>query len=245
MKLAAALALILAATPALAQDGAADRAFPNGISGTELNRIVAEAMRARGMAGGTQIAANRSFPPCDHLPEMRPANSDWSLIRMSCDAPRPWVRHLRSSARGPRHIASTATTRTQPSGPQVVKLSRSLKRGAVITGADIELVASSGGSDGLGAFSDPSDVIGRTLSANVGEGRILLARQLEQNWLITRDIPVEIGFQASAVSVSMPGIALENGQLGELIEVRNTSSGRILRAFVAGPQKVQINAKTQ
>lgn len=244
MKLAAALALILAAAPALALDGAADRAFPNGISGTELNRIVAEAMQARGMAGGTQIAANRSFPPCDHLPEMRPANNDWSLIRMSCEAPRPWVRHLRSSARGPRHIAST-DTRMQPSGPQVVKLSRSLKRGAVITGADIELAASSSGSDGLGAFSDPSDVIGRTLTANVGEGRILLARQLEQNWLITRDIPVEIGFQDSAVSVSMPGIALENGQLGELIEVRNTSSGRILRAIVAGPQKVQINAKTQ
>lgn len=244
MKLAAALTLILAAAPALAQDGAAERAFPNGISGTELNRIVAEAMQARGMAGGTQIAANRSFPPCDHLPEMRPANNDWSLIRMSCEAPRPWVRHLRSSVRGPRHIAST-DTRMQPSGPQVVKLSRSLKRGAVITGADIELAVSSGGSDGLGAFSDPSDVIGRTLTANVGEGRILLARQLEQNWLITRDIPVEIGFQDSAVSVSMPGIALENGQLGELIEVRNTSSGRILRAIVAGPQKVQINAKTQ
>lgn len=242
MKLAAALILAIAASPAAALEGDATPVYPNGINGTELNRIVANAMQARGVSGRTQITANRSFPACDHVPEMRPANGNWSLIRMSCAAPRPWVRHLRSTARRARHIPST-TARQQPSGPEVVKLVRSLKRGAVITSADIEL-APSGGSDGLGVFSNPADVIGRTLTANVGEGRVLQARQLEQNWLITRDIPVEIGFQDSAVSVSMPGIALENGQLGQMIEVRNSSSGRVLHAIVAGPQKVQINAKT-
>ncbi len=243
MRLASALALtLLTATGARALDDGAQPAFPNGISGTELHRIVSQAMQAQGLAGSPEIAAKRSFPPCNHVPEMRPANGNRSLLRLSCNAPRPWTRHLRNTAGSPRYVPGN-DAKPQMDGPEVVKLARSLKRGAVITRADIEL-APSGGSAGLGAFTDPSDVVGRKLTANVGEGRVLQARQLEQNWLITRNIPVEIGFQTNSVSVSMPGIALENGQLGQMIDVKNSSSGRVLKAIVAGPQKVQINAKT-
>lgn len=238
------LALALAAAP-IAPAGARDAApaYPNGIDGAELAMIVNRAVRAQGGSGKPQIAANRRFPPCDHVPEAGPANGNWSLVRLSCDAPRNWIRHIRTDGGGGRYRPA-ATTQSEAAGAEVVTLSRSLKRGAVITRADIEL-APAGASSGLGVFTDPSDVIGRKLVANVGEGRILQARQLEQNWLIGRDMRVEIAFQTAAVTVSMPGIALQNGQLGELIEVRNTSSGRILQATVTGPQKVKINAKTQ
>ena len=240
----AALALTLAAAlapPAQARDAAP--AYPNGISGLELTDIISHAMQAQGGSGAPQIAANRTFPPCDHLPEIGPANGNWSLIRLSCAAPRSWVRHIRSKGASTRQAADRARQRTV-AGPEVVRLSRSLKRGAVVTANDIEM-APAGISHGLGVFTDASDAIGRKLIANVGEGRVLQARQLEQNWMIARDMLVEIAFQNSSVSVSMPGIALQNGQLGELIEVRNSSSGRILQATVTGPQKVKINVKTQ
>lgn len=229
------------AAPALARDAAP--AYPNGISGSELADIVNRAMQAQGGNGTPQIAANRTYPPCDHVPDMRPAQGNWSLLRLTCDAPRSWIRHIRTNGGGGRYAPGTPEQRAA-TGPEVIKLTRSLKRGTVITAADIAL-SPAGTSSGLGVFTDAADVIGRKLTANVSEGRILQARQLEQNWLIARDMLVEIAFQNSAVTVSMPGIAMQNGQLGELIEVRNSSSGRILQATVTGPQKVKINAKTQ
>lgn len=244
MKIIAALGLIMATASVVgALENGTASTYPDGIRGTELNRIVTQALKAKGIAGSPHVTPARSFPPCDHVPEITPFNGTWSMIRLTCSAPRRWTRHLRNTARATAYIPGNPAER-QATGPMVVTLSRSLKRGAVVTEADVTLTPASS-SVALGAFSDPADVIGRKLTANVGKGRILQARQLEQNWMIARNVPVEIGFRNSLVSVSMPGIALENGQLGEMIKVRNSSSGRVLQAIVAGPQKVQINAKTQ
>ena len=243
MRVLAVLGVVMTtASAAVALENGATAAYPNGISGTELNRIVTQALEARGIAGKPHVTPARTFPPCNHVPEIAPFNGTWSMIRLSCSAPRSWARHLRSTANAASQVAGTPA-KQRANGPMVVTLERSLKRGAVVTEADIRLTQASS-SAALGAFSDPANVIGRKLTANVGEGRILLARQLEQDWMIDRNMPVEIGFENSAVSVSMPGIALENGQLGEMIEVKNSSSGRILQAIISGPQKVKINAKT-
>ncbi|CUH66546.1 flagellar basal body P-ring biosynthesis protein FlgA [Thalassovita gelatinovora] len=238
------LALTLAATTATATpDGGTGPAYPDGIGGADLTHLLGTALQKRGLSAGGNMSAARSFPPCDHTPEISPSNGSWALIRLSCSAPRPWIRHLRTDARpgptlrGPRPAAPAKT------GTMIATLSRSLKRGSVITQDDIAMVPAGSGA-ALGTFTDPADLIGRRLVTNVAGGRKIQARQLEQNWLITRDTPVAIRFSNSAISINMPGIALENGQLGELIKIRNSSSGRVLRAIVAGPQKVQIIAKT-
>ncbi|WP_323782963.1 flagellar basal body P-ring formation chaperone FlgA [Thalassovita sp.] len=243
LTLALALALI-ATNAAAAPDSGAAAAYPNGIGGADLKHLLDAALQQRGISAGKNISAARSFPPCDHIPSVSPSNGSWAVIRLSCDAPRAWTRHLRTTASLNHSPGTSRPVAPASDGRQVATLSRSLKRGSVITQSDIEMVPAGTGV-ALGTFSDPADLIGRRLVTNVAEGRKIQARQLEQNWLITRETPIAIGFSNSAISVKMPGIALENGQLGDLIEIRNSSSGRVLRAIVAGPQKVQIIAKTQ
>jgi flagella basal body P-ring formation protein FlgA len=66
---------------------------------------------------------------------------------------------------------------------------------------------------------------------------------LDIQHLIEKGHPVAITFQNSVVEVAMPGKALEGGQRGDLIQVRNTASGRILRGRVVERNKIVVEAK--
>ena len=53
-------------------------------------------------------------------------------------------------------------------------------------------------------------------------------------------MPVTIIHNSSHVSVQMEGIALEEGQYGDWISVKNIKSGRIILAKVIDEKKVSI-----
>jgi flagella basal body P-ring formation protein FlgA len=94
------------------------------------------------------------------------------------------------------------------SGVVVAALRRSLRKGAVLTEDDVMMIpAPQKASTGL--FTNASDVIGRTLTQTLGEGRAL------------------------------PGRAVGNGQLGDIIEVENVSSGEIIQGVVEGSEKIR------
>jgi len=58
--------------------------------------------------------------------------------------------------------------------------------------------------------------------------------------MICEDMPVTIIHNSSNVSVQMEGIALEEGQYGDWISVKNIKSGRIILAKVIDEKKVSI-----
>jgi flagella basal body P-ring formation protein FlgA len=86
-------------------------------------------------------------------------------------------------------------------------------------------------------------VIGRTLTVNLGEGRPVLARHLEHNWLVTEGTPVAIVYNAAGMLILASGIAAENGQRGQIIAVRNVGSDRLVKAIVTERNKVRVAAK--
>jgi flagella basal body P-ring formation protein FlgA len=227
------LALCLLAAPALA--GPAD-----GVSGQEAQGLVAEAMRAAGVSGGAQIAAARPLPACAHWPEVGPATpGDWRTVELRCTNP-AWTRSLRTGA------PMTRTDRTAPqdgtpmaTGPGFV-LRDSLSRGAIITAED--LAPAPAGSATPGQVLEADTLIGRRLAVNLAAGRVILARHLEQRWLIEAGAPVVIVSEQPGLSVSMAGEALDNGQQGDRIAVRNTRSGRVIEAEITGRDTVRVAA---
>ncbi|PWK60371.1 flagellar basal body P-ring formation chaperone FlgA [Roseicyclus mahoneyensis] len=216
------------------------RADPgDGVSGAEAQALVAAAMQAARVPGQARIAAARPLPACAHWPEVGPSTpGDWRTVDLRCTAP-VWVRTLRTGAPVP---ASTdpGVEETEPpaTGPGLV-LRESLARGAVIAAEDLAPAPAGTGST-AGQVTDPDTVVGRRLAVNLAAGRVILARHLEQHWLIAEGTAVAIASGGSGISVTTAGQALQNGQRGDRITVRNAGSGRVIEAIVTGPDSVAV-----
>lgn len=209
----------------------------DGLDGTELRALVQDAMSAAGVAGRIEIASLRSYPACDDLPSVAPRQGNWRTVELTCAAPH-WQRALRTEAAG-RAMARSIVNTTQEGTGIALALTQSLTRGTVITAEHVELVPAN--TEHLpGELNSIEAAIGRTLLVNLGESRILQARHLDHNYLVSEGNVVSIHAGLEGFSVSTGGIAMENGQLGERISVRNARSGRILQVVVTDANNVTV-----
>lgn len=211
----------------------------DGLTPGEIEEIVLSAMQEAGVSGRPVLPNTRPFPACETLPVATPRAGDWNTLSLRCAAPF-WTRAIRTNAQTAPARPKAAPVVT--GGTPVVTLTQSLSKGAVIEAHHLTL-APAGDTLDQTVFVDPAQVIGRRLSVNLGRGRPVQARHLDIQHLIEKGHPVAITFQNSVVEVAMPGKALESGQRGDLIEVRNIASGRILRGRVAGRNKIVVEAK--
>ena len=135
-------------------------------------------------------------------------------------------------------------TARQPSNntEKIVKLSRSLRRGEVISKDDLVLV-SSPDHRLVGYFDDLNDVIGRKTNRSLSVNQAVQNRHLEMDWLVQKDQTVTIETQIGGVIVGGLGLALDNAQMGDLLKVLNRSSKVIVEGRVVSEKKVKIITK--
>ena len=225
---------VLAATVA-----GADVNPEDGLSGAEVNEIVQSALNDVGISADPQIAMVRTFPACDHIPSVAPKYDDWTTVSLTCNAPTSWTRAVRTQISATYFASSN---NDDQSSITAVVVNESLPRGTVLTAAHLELQEINDRTTDQ-IFSDPNTIIGRKLTVNLGEGRAVLARHLEIDWLIRENNPVAIVYSGGVFAVTAAGVALQDGQLGELIEVRNIGSDQTIKAIVADRNKVLVAAK--
>ena len=84
------------------------------------------------------------------------------------------------------------------------------------------------------------DLIGRRAKTTIRALAPVYSRQLETNFLVEEDMKVTIIYNGKHISVQMEGIALENGQYGDWINVKNIKSGRVVLAKVVAEKKVNV-----
>ncbi|WP_238547795.1 flagellar basal body P-ring formation chaperone FlgA [Meridianimarinicoccus roseus] len=225
---------------ALATPGQTAPGFPAGLGGDDVIALVTAALAKEGLSARPEIASARRYPACGSAPAVSPRNGDWSTVELSCAGPAPWSRAVRTGLPAAPVMAEPAPQ--TPQGPLVATLVGPLAAGAVIGPDDIALAPAAVGT-GTGAFGRIDALVGRRLATNLGAGHVVLARHLERDWVVTRGKPVAIAFEGGIVSVTAPGIALQDGQQGDLIDIENRASGRVIKGYVAGPNKISVHAK--
>lgn len=224
----AGLVLILAvATMARAEDS------PAGMTGAEVGRLVRQALAAAGQRV-TVADPLRPYPACAARPSVRAHRDSWAMAEISCPSP-PWIRFLRTGlAPDPARDAGKA-----PKVPMVsaVVLKHSLAKGAQIGSDDLMLApVPERGADQT--FAAPGDVLGRRLAQNLGAGKPILARHLEPRWLVRPGTPLVLVAVAGNLTVSAPAEAVTAGAEGDVVEVRNLSTGQRVKGIVTGPHTV-------
>lgn len=235
------LGLALATTAALqipAAAGAAAQTLPEHLIGaTEafLEEQVANYLQRASIGGRYEIQVNRldsrlRMPACDQ-PLVASLESPAQpvgrvTVRVGCQGSSTWSLFVPAQVRLFR---------------QVVVAQRPLARGAILEAQDIDWRERDVGTLTQGYLTEPEQALGSKLTRPVSIDQVLTPNHLERAPVVRKGDHVVISAGGAALSVRMPGEALQAGAIGEQVRVRNLSSQRIIKARISGPGQVVVD----
>ncbi len=194
------------------------------------------------------INEKKLFPKCAHGLNVSPMHQNWKTVSVECDGILPWKIIIRNKFSSTQNVSSFDLNKKSQANVlekrtikkvKVGAIKRSIRRGDVITPTDvIEISISENKATDI--FPNFKDLIGRRAKTTIKALTPVFSRQLETNFMIEEDMQVEIIHHSTHISVQMEGIALENGQFGDWIKVKNIKSGRIILAKVVAEKKVNV-----
>lgn len=119
-------------------------------------------------------------------------------------------------------------------------LSRTVRKGNIINASDIRWVTMPDAQVGRNIIRDTEKLIGMTPRTQIKEGMPIRLSEVNRPTLVKRGALVKINFNTSKISLSAIGKAIENGGKGDVIQVKNNSSDKIITAVVLGENQVQV-----
>lgn len=191
------------------------------IAGASRADIVARAMDDRLKLPACESALTSSTP-------YTATRSSRLTVEVACDSPRAWKIYV--------------PVKLEVFAPVVVA-ARSLPRDAVLAAADITMEDRELASLTRGYVQDPAFVIGQKLKRPVNHGTTVTPNMLLTPPAIRRGQIVTVRAHSDAFSVAMTGTALQNGKLGEVIDITNNSSNRRVQAIVRSARVVEVLLK--
>lgn len=85
------------------------------------------------------------------------------------------------------------------------------------------------------------EVAGMQAARAIEVNEILTQKALHRPSLLRRGSPVTLLYEAGGLRVEAPGLAMEGGKIGEIVQVKNPTSGKLLRGLVVDGRTVRVN----
>lgn len=125
----------------------------------------------------------------------------------------------------------------------LVLASRTLERDEIVQADMLQLASTEISQVRHGLEFNPQALLGLSVRRRITAGQVVGRHLLSQNFLVNNGAIITIAVNLDGFSASTQGTALENGQLGQRIKVRNNSSGIIIEALVTAENQVETQAK--
>ncbi len=212
--------------------------------GAQLKDHVRSVLMARGLNSRPEISDTRRFRACDAPFQVTPMFGGYKTVRLTC----PDIDGFKIAVRTQIDSFVDNSNKTRPNlgreaeFAKFVILSKSLQTGEIIGADDVRLVQRDV-NPGVGYFRDINDVVGRKAKRAININQIIRTRHLELDYAIQKDQSVIIESKIGLVTVVGEGIAVGNAQLGELVKVKNNSSGLVVEGVAISEKKIRIRAK--
>ena len=205
------------------------------INGFEIKTQAKSVVTSSGTPLDLMVSDRRTFFKCAEPLTFSPRmENDWSTVEVNC-ASKNWSTVLRNNRTF--QIEEELEQPFDPLKSKTVVVKKNITKGEVIT--EDHLTFSFKISDDLpGGFTTMSEIIGRKAKFNLARGAVIKTRQLEIVYPVEKGKAVLVVANNSRLSITVNAIALEAGQLGDMIKVKNSRSGKILNAIVTGEKKV-------
>lgn len=120
----------------------------------------------------------------------------------------------------------------------VVVASQNIRAGEPIDAASLELARRDVTST-PGALTNIEEVAGKTSRRTLRAGQLVDRRWLNESVLVKRNSPVTIVARDAGVEVHVAAEALQSGRRGEVISVKNSRNGTVIRARVIAQGTVE------
>jgi flagella basal body P-ring formation protein FlgA len=111
-----------------------------------------------------------------------------------------------------------------------------IKKGEYITKNKVHLKRYTGNTRHM--FSSFEEVIGKKAKINIKAGIPIKDYMVVPDYLVLRGSNVKIIYNKGVIHIELIGRALENGQLNQIIKVKNISSGKVIPCKVIGRNQV-------
>lgn len=120
---------------------------------------------------------------------------------------------------------------------RVVAAKRAIPKGKILEVEDVTLKEYAAVSPRDYA-QDLDSVLGRVAKNTIPEGRLLKDYLLAPDFKVRTRKSVKIIHERDGFRIEMMGMALQNGALGDMVKVKNVSSGKVLSCKVIGENTV-------
>lgn len=216
------------------------------INGAQIRVVIEAALAEYGLRVTPSITPDRLFQPCTGELDVEKAFGGWQTVRVVCRQENIWDIFVRTGykKKDPKKAVKSPETQKKSDNldlMQRVIVVRPVAQGDYLKRADLGLQTLSRNAGG--GFTDIDKLVGRRAKKSLRAGIVVHDRHLSPNWMVRAKQSVSVVNTVGGIQVTMDGIAMENGRLGDLVKVRNLSSNSVLHGFVAGIKKISIGTK--
>ena len=203
-----------------------------GLSGKEINNYIKGWLKSEGIQSNPQFSPNKNFPDCNQNISYEKHYNSFKLIKVTCKGKKPW-----------KIFVKTNSDTIQQKKLKVLKskkilvLNRSIEKGNYIKKNDLVFVYSPKKNI---FYNNKEELIGRKVRQNLRKGQYIQPRHLYGKYSVNKGDPVVIVSKFKNTVVSTGGIVLKSGNIGDVLEVKNKRSGKVVKGILKKNKKINV-----
>ena len=217
------------------------------ITGKEVSEKISTWLLTQGIEGKPLFSKTIVFKDCGSDIQINKAYNNYKTLNVKCLEKNGFNLFVRIKVNKPvkdtkkNKIISKATNRNtniisskelkKNKTFHTVKLKRSLEKNDIIKIEDLDLIITSKPSE-KSFFNNKKDLVGRKLKKNLKVDQLLHPRHLYERFEVNIGDFLSIVSQMGNASVAVAGEAKDSGNLGDIINVKNLRSGKIIKGYV-------------
>ena len=207
----------------------------NDINGAEIKKQIKQFTTLKDLDFDILVSDNRTFFPCSTPLRFSPKfEADWATINVNCEGEN-WTSTLRTNYKK-NTFFENGENQTN-SAPKAVIFSKNLVRGEIITREHVRYSLLPNASS-AGHFFEIDEILGRKAKVNLSSGTFVKPRHLEISLDVEKGDNLLLVAENTHIQIITSAIALESGQRGDMIRVKNDRSGKVFKVIVIGEKKV-------
>tara|TARA_R100001377_G_scaffold69308_1_gene44646 strand:- start:1377 stop:2138 length:762 start_codon:yes stop_codon:yes gene_type:complete len=146
-------------------------------------------------------------------------------VKVECQGAAPWTKYVPVSIR----VFEKVLVTTRP-----------IARGETLTAADLALVDTDVSLLRYSYLQAPEHAVGMETKRSLSTNTTIVQEALVAPTLVKRGDAVVLSAKAGTVEIRQQGVAMQSGELGKRINVRNTNSDQIVQAVVTGLGEARV-----
>ena len=202
------------------------------LSGKEINNHIKKWLKSEDIRSDPKFSPEKKLPDCKQNVSYEKYNNSYKLIKVSCESKNSWTIFVRTKANTLKQKKLNASIKNE-----ILVLNKSIEKGNYIKKNDLVFINSSKKNI---FYNNKEELIGRKVKQNLRKGQYIQPRHLFEKYSVNKGDPVVIVSKFKNTEVSTGGVAVKSGNIGDILEVKNTRSGKIVKGILKKDKKINV-----